>query len=176
MDFKSSIHEIRRDVMRSITWLIVGIILIGIGIYVYFVIGTAFADVSSEFGLGELQGLLQYGLGGLLGGIGAIMTLGGLLGIMRGAKKAKQDSHIAQTGTETEAAVTFVDKNYALLVNNRPIYSIVEYTYQDELGNEYTNRVENLNTEDVIRNKVEVGSRIKVKYLAEDPGKSVMVM
>ena len=93
---------------------------------------------------------------------------------MRGAKRSKLDSHIAQTGVETEAAVTFVDKNYALLVNNRPIYSIVEYTYQDELGNEYVNRIENVSTDYVIRNKAEVGSKIRIKYLPTEPGQSVM--
>ena len=59
-------------------------------------------------------------------------------------------------------------------MNNRPIYSIVEYKYQDEFGNEYVNRVENVKTDEVIRNKVEVGSTIRIKYLPEDPGQSVM--
>ena len=93
--------------MRSIIWLIVGLIFIGAGVFVYFVIGTAFADMPL---FGEMQSLLQYGIGGLLAGIGAIMTLSGLFGVMRGAKRSKLDSHIAQTGAETEAIVTFVDK------------------------------------------------------------------
>jgi len=149
-----------------------GLIFIGTGIFVYFVIGAAFADAPTM--LGELQTLLQYGIGGLFAGIGAIMTLGGLIGVMRGAKSSKLAGHIAQTGTETEATVTFVDKNYAMLVNNRPIYSIVEYTYQDELGNEYANRIENVSTDTVIRNKVEVGSKIRIKYLPAEPAQSVM--
>ncbi len=73
--------------MRSIIWLIVGLILIGVGVFVYFIIGTAFADMPAMFG--ELQTLLQYGIGGLLAGIGAIMTLSGLIGVMRGAKRSK---------------------------------------------------------------------------------------
>ncbi len=160
--------------MRSIIWLIAGLIFIGVGIFVYFIIGTAFADMPSMFG--EMQTLLQYGMGGVFAGIGAIMTLGGLIGVMRGAKRSKLDSHIAQTGTETDATVTFVDKNYSLLVNNRPIYSIVEYAYQDELGNEYTNRLENISTDYVIRNKVEVGSKIRIKYLPAEPGQSVITV
>jgi hypothetical protein len=164
----------RRKIMRSIIWLIAGLIFIGTGVFVYFVIGTAFADTPAMFG--ELQTLLQYGIGGLFAGIGAIMTLGGLVGIMRGAKRSKLDSHIVQTGVETEATVTFADKNYSLLVNNRPVYSIVEYTYQDELGNEFANRIEDVSTDTVIRNKVEVGSKIRIKYLPTEPRQSVMII
>jgi hypothetical protein len=162
--------------MRSCLFLVMGIIFIGVGIFVYYIVGTSFADLPSDLGLGEAQALLQYGMGGLFVGIGAIMTLGGLIGMARGAKKAGLDKRIAQTGTETEATVTFVDKNYSMLVNNRPIYSIVEYQYQDEFGNEHTNRIENVSTDAVIRNKVEVGSKIRIKYLPEDPGQSVMAV
>jgi len=158
--------------MGSIILLIMGVIFIGTGVFVYFVIGTALADMPTGFG--ELQTLLQYGIGGLFAGIGAIMTLGGLIGAIRGAKRSKLDNHIAQSGVETEATVTFADKNYSMLVNNRPVYSIVEYTYQDEMGNEYANRVENISTDYVIRNKVEVGSKIRIKYLPAEPGQSVM--
>ena len=160
--------------MRSIIFLIMGLIFIGTGVFVYFVIGTGFADMPSMFG--EMQTLLQYGMGGLFAGIGAIMTLGGLIGAIREAKRSKLASHIAQTGVETGAIVTFVDRNFAMLVNNRPIYSIVEYTYQDELGNEYANRIENISTDYVIRNKVEVGKRIRIKYLPAEPAQSVIAV
>lgn len=160
--------------MRSIIFLIMGLIFIGTGVFVYFVIGTAFADMPSMFG--EMQTLLQYGMGGLFAGIGAILTLSGLIGAIRGAKRSKLDSHIAQTGVERGATVTFVDRNYALLVNNRPVYSIVEYSYQDELGNEYANRIENISTDYVIRNKVEVGKRIRIKYLPAEPAQSVIAV
>jgi len=160
--------------VRSIIFLIMGLIFIGTGVFVYFVIGTAFADMPSMFG--EMQTLLQYGMGGLFAGIGAILTLSGLIGAIRGAKRSKLDSHIAQTGVERGATVTFVDRNYALLVNNRPVYSIVEYSYQDELGNEYANRIENISTDYVIRNKVEVGKRIRIKYLPAEPAQSVIAV
>ncbi len=88
-----------------------GIDLFGTGVFVYFVIWAAFADMPSMFG--EMQTLLQYDIGGLFAGIGAIMTLGDLIGAMRGAKRSKLASHIAQTGVETGATVTFVDRNYA---------------------------------------------------------------
>ena len=162
--------------MRSIISLVVGVILIGTGIVVYTVIGSAFTGVSSVMpsSMDGLQFWLQYGISGGLIGVGTIMTISGMLGFVRGTKQAKQTSHITQTGAPTEAAVTFVDKNYGLLVNNRPIYSIVEYAYQDDLGNEYANRIENVNTDSVIRNKIEVGSKIKIKYLPSDPSQSAV--
>jgi 4-amino-4-deoxy-L-arabinose transferase-like glycosyltransferase len=164
----------RRKIMRSIIWLIVGLIFISVGVFVYFIIGTAFAAMPAIFG--ELQILLQYGIGGVLAAIGAIMALSGLIGVMRGAKRSRLDNYIAQTGAETEAIVTFIIKNYSLLVNNRPLYSIVGYTYQDELGNEHANRIENFSTDYVIRNKVEVGSKIRIKYLPAEPGQSVITV
>jgi hypothetical protein len=163
----------------SIILLIMGIVFLASGIFTYFVIDTVFGSMpaeAGEMGLGNIEGLFQFGVSATFGGIGALMALFGLLGLIRGSKKAKQDHLIAQTGLEREATVTFVDKNYRLLVNNRPIYSIVEYKYQDDYGNEYTNRVENANTNDVIRNKIEVGSTIIIKYLPHDPAKSVMAV
>lgn len=162
--------------MRSIIILIMGIIFICTGVFVYFVVGNAFADVSAEFGVSNLKELLQNGVGGLFAIIGTIMAITGVLGLSRGVKKSKQDKRIAQLGTEAEATVTFVDKNYSFLVNNRPIYSIVEYSYKDNMGQEHTNRIEDFNSETVIRNKIEVGSSITIKYLDTDPGNSVIIL
>ena len=163
----------------SIILLIMGIVFLAKGIFTYFVINSVFGSMpveATEMGLGNIENLFQFGISAVFGCTGALMTLFGVLGLIRGSKKAKQDNLIAQTGIEREATVTFVDKNYNLLVNNRPIYSIVEYKYQDDFGNEYTNRVENANTNDVIRNKIEVGSMIRIKYLPQDPAKSVMIV
>jgi hypothetical protein len=165
--------------IRSIIILVMGLIFLGTGIFIYFVINAAFGSMpaeATELGFGQMEGLIQIGSSAVFGGIGALMILFGVLGLIRGSKKAKQDNLIAQTGMEREATVTFVDKNYNLLVNNRPIYSIVEYKYQDDFGNEYTNRIENASTNDVIRNKIEVGSTIRIKYLPQDPAQSVMVV
>lgn len=161
--------------MRGIIWLVAGIIFIGAGVFVYFVTGTVFDSMPPEVDLGGMQALFQYGMGGLFAGIGVIMALGGVLGIARGSQKAKLAAQIAQVGTETEGTVTFVDRNYSLLVNNQPIYSIVEYTYKDGFGNEHTNRIENVSTEHVIRNKIEVGGKVRIKYLPGDPSKSGMI-
>lgn len=163
----------------SIILLIMGIVFLATGIFTYFVIDTAFGSIpaeAAELGFGQMESIFQLGFPAVFGCIGALMTLFGALGLVRGSKKAKLDNLIAQTGLEKEATVTFVDKNYNLLVNNRPIYSIVEYKYQDDFGNEYTNRVDNISTDAVIRNKIEVGSTIRIKYLPNDPAKSVALI
>jgi len=165
--------------MKSVILLIVGIIMVAVGILVYSVVGKAFSDAAIEGAPVDLSGyedMFRYGVGGVVGGIGAIFVLCGLIGLARGSKQAKQDRYIMQTGTDAEGTVTFADKNYSLLVNNRPIYSIVEYTYQDSSGNEYRNRIENLNSDLVIRNQIQVGAKIAIKYAVENPGKSTIVM
>jgi hypothetical protein len=164
--------------MRSLILLIMGLVFLATGIFTYFVLNTAFGSIPAEasgMGLGSMQNLFQFGFSAVFGCVGALMALFGALGLVRGMGQAKHANLIAQTGVEKEATVTFVDRNYDLLINNRPIYSIVEYKYRDDVGNEYTNKVENANTNEVIRHKIEVGSTIKIKYLPQDPGKSVMV-
>lgn len=165
--------------LGSIILLIMGIIFLAVAVFTYFVLDSAFGSIpaeASELGLGQMENIFQIAFPGIFGCIGGLMTLFGLLGLVRGSKQAKLADHIAQIGTETEANVTFVDRNYRMLVNNRPIYSIVEYTYQDGMGNEFVNRVETVSTDTVIRNNIEVGSKIKIKYLPEDPGKSVALI
>lgn len=165
--------------MRGIILLVTGLILAGAGVFAYFLIGVVFKGVAVEsfpYDLSGLQGILQYGVASVVGGLGALFILFGLLSLASGSKKRKQDSRVMQTGVDAEADVKYVDKNYNVLVNRRPIYSIVEYTYQDSSGNEHTNRIENVNSEQVIRNQIEVGSRIAIKYAAENPGESVIVM
>lgn len=163
----------------SIILLIIGIVFLAVGIFTYFVIDSAFGSIpaeASELGLGQMENIFQVGFSAVFGCIGGLMMLFGLLGLVRGSKKAQQESHIAQVGMETEANVTFVDRNYSMLVNNRPIYSIVEYAYQDGMGNEFVNRMETVSTDTVIRNNIQVGSKIRIKYLPEDPGKSVALI
>jgi hypothetical protein len=168
--------------MKSIILLIVGIILIGTGVSAFFIIGVVFESVSIEaleslpFDLGGLKNLLRYVVVGVVGGLGVIFILIGLIGLTRRSKKRKQSSQILQTGADAEATVTFVDKNYSYLVNRRPIYSIVEYTYKDTSGKKYTNRIENVNSEKVVRNKIQVGTKIAIKYSTENPNESVIVM
>ena len=123
-----------------------------------------------------LKSIIQYGVSGLLTLLGVIFTLVGLKGLIRGSKTSKVNAQIVQNGIETDATVTFADKNYSLLVNHKPIYSIVEYKYKDNSGSEHVRRIDNVPSDLVIRNNIVVGANIKVKYLQEDPKRSVMLM
>lgn len=167
--------------MGSIVALFVGAILMGVGIVVYVSIGdnpsirvnnvpTSLQSMSDG-----AQFMIRYGIACFIGGLGSVFFLGGLIGFSRGRNKAKRLARIAQTGIAAEATVTFVDKNFLVLVNKTPIYSIVEYRYRDTSGNEHVRRVDNVSSELVIRNKVEVGGKVRIKYAQEDPGQSVLL-
>jgi hypothetical protein len=147
-------------VMVSNVFLFVGIVLLGTGILSYF----SFSGNSAFIPLG------------ILGGIGLLFTFLGLTGRNRDSKQAKLNLFITQTGVETEGIVLFVDKNYYILLNKKPIYSIVEYKYSDSNGTEHIRKVDNIPSDLVIRNKIEVGGTVKIKYLKEDPKQSVILI
>ncbi len=112
--------------------------------------------------------------------VGVLMAVIGLVLIVTGratARKLKAKVMlIYQTGVATEATVTFVDRNYRILVNDRPIYSIVEFKFRDTSGVEYVERKETVQADLVIRNQIEVGSTVNIKYLAEDPSQNVLML
>lgn len=164
--------------MRSIVFLITGIILMATGAFAYFLIGKIWGGVPTEGLPASLDGLgniLRYGVGGFVGGLGALFSLGGLIGLARGSTQGKQQGHIMQNGVDAQASVTFVDKNYSIQVNRRPIYSIVEYTYVDSSGIEHTARFDKIKSEQVIRSRIQVGATIAIKYSSDNPAQSVIV-
>lgn len=146
--------------MISNVFLFVGIVLLGTGILSFY----------------SFDGNTKYIPVGILGGIGLLFTYLGLTGRSRDAKQQKQNLLITQTGVETDGTVLFVDKNYSILLNKKPIYSIVEYKYQDSFGTEHIRKVNNIPSDLVIRNKIEVGGTVKIKYLNEDPKQSVILI
>lgn len=118
-----------------------------------------------------LQSMLWLGYG--LAGLGALLLVIGLIG-RRG--RSKRATEIFQRGTLTRGKVTFVDKDYRVLVNNAPIFSIVEFTFQDSRGDTHTVRKTGVNSELVIRNRVQVGGEVAVKYLPENPDANILVL
>ena len=169
--------------MKSRIFLFVGIILIGVGLIVFFslngakmnVHGPGFQTVSAE--TEQLANvIIRYGVPGLLSGLGLIFLIAGFVGMGKAGNQNKMMKAALQYGTETEGTITFVDKNYTLLVNKNPIYSIVEYKYLDMNGTEHVRRIDNFNSEFVIRHNIQVGNKIKVKYLPNDPSQSVMLI
>lgn len=149
-----------------------------IGIILAF-IGVILLVVALAVGLGSSNPTDQLGalIMGLLGGgmtfFGAIAFVAG---IVMARKQRDQAKLISETGVTTDATVTFVDRNYKILVNEQPIYFIVEFTFRDTSGMERVVRYDTVDSELVIRNKVEVGSTVKVKYLAEDPTQTLLLL
>jgi hypothetical protein len=105
--------------------------------------------------------------------LGVIMLISGLI---RARARSKKAMDIFRRGTATTGTVTFVDKNYSLLVNNKPIYSIVEFTFQDSSGKKHTARKDDVESDLVIRNKIEVGSPAVLKYLPENPELNILIL
>ena len=117
----------------------------------------------------------------LLSGVGSIleMVLGSvLLVIGRSKKKAKEELalQIYNQGIPAKARVTFVDKDYSYLVNEKPIYSVVEFVFTDHMGRQHTARKQQVESDLVIRSSISVGSEVDIKYMSADPEKNVLLI
>lgn len=112
--------------------------------------------------------------------IGPLALIVGLAFIVMGradARKARQEvDHIVKDGVDATGTVTCVDNNYNILVGDAPIYSIVEFTFRDAAGNEHTTRKEDVNRELVIRNKIQVGSQVQLKYIPTNPEENGLLL
>lgn len=160
--------------MKRIIFIFVGVILIITGIIVTqsaarVTINNQLTDAATS---ANVLNLVGWGVAGL----GLIFAIVGIIGVIRNANKKKRSMYIMQYGTSTEGTVNYVDKNYTLLVNNNPIYSIVEYTFTDKTAKSYTRRISNISSELVIRKQIIVGSKVIVKYLPETPNENVLVL
>lgn len=112
-------------------------------------------------------------IGLLFAGIGLFNMVGS---VISGVRKRVLALRINEEGVETQATVTFVDRNYSTLINNRPIYSIVECKFTDISGREHVSRKDTISSELVIRNHIEVGDTIDIKYLAEAPSQNIFLI
>ncbi|HOZ30832.1 MAG TPA: hypothetical protein PLL66_07930 [Bacteroidales bacterium] len=151
-------------------FIFIGIILIGSGLLVYSV------DIQIKGNTSLDEETVKLLMLGILGGLGLLFSIFGIVGAIIGRGKIKKQKHILNNGMETEATVDFVDKNFSILVQQKPIFSIVEYSYTDQNGNSHTRRVTNVNSDLVIRKQIQVGSKIKIKYIPDNPGDSVMLL
>jgi hypothetical protein len=152
----------------------VGAILIAVGMYVFQSDMTV--TINRRRANAEDSKTARAYVGSGLMALGGLFAVGGIVGIVRGKKLQKRNEFILLTGIATQASVTFVDKNWSVLVNRNPIYSIVEYTFSDKSGNVYTRKISNISSEIVIRKQIQVGTKIPIKYLPENPTESVMVL
>jgi hypothetical protein len=133
------------------------------------------SHATSSAARGAVNGVINpmMWLGVVIFAIGAFMLVAGLI---RAKKRSRLAMEIFQRGTLVKGTVTFVDKDYSLLVNNKPIYSIVEFTFQDSAGKTHTTRKTGVNSDLVIRNRIEVGGQVAVKYLPENPEANILIL
>ena len=120
--------------------------------------------------------VVKYSVSGFFGVMGGLFLLFGLRGKARGPKIDKRQMVIMQTGIGAQGTVTFVGRNDAMLVNNVPMYSIVEYSYQDTNGATHTRRIDNVSDEIIAMKQIHVGAKIPIKYSRENPAESVIVL
>jgi len=160
--------------MAGIILLIMGVVFIGAGLLSGNVIGSMMksAPEMAQESIRMAQNIFTYSFVG----IGALMSFFGVISLVRGGRSSKMTKKILQEGVEGQGTITFVDRNYQVRINGRPIYSIIEYAYKDSMGNQYANRIDDANTEFVIRAGWQVGVQIPIKYLSEDPQKSAIIM
>jgi hypothetical protein len=146
---------------------------------IFFLVGNGIALIGKLF-----SGNLQVGLASInmiiFGGLGLIFMVIGAIMVVRSRIKAKKNQALAEKifamGVPVEATVTFFDKNYGLLVNNKPIYSIVEFKFRDGSGTERVGRKNNVSSDLAIRLKLEVGSKVQVKYMNENPDQNILIL
>ncbi|TFG74071.1 MAG: hypothetical protein E4H23_12590 [Chrysiogenales bacterium] len=151
-----------------------------------FLFGLIFFLVGGGIGLvsGLLSGNVQFGAASInmfvFGGLGLVFMVIGAILFFGGRGKAKKNKALAEKifamGVPTEATITFLDKNYGMLVNNKPIYSIVEFKFRDGSGVERIGRKNNVSSDLAIRLKLEVGAKIPIKYLNEDPDRNILIL
>lgn len=158
--------------------IIIGGFLILFGL-IFFLAGGGIgfiSDILSGNGLVGPAGLVH----ATFGGVGLIILVIGLIititSIIRRKKKKALAMLIYEQGTPAEGTITFVDKNYSILVNQKPIYSIVEFKFRDSSGQERVSRKNDVNSDLVIRLQLQVGSKVQVKYLSEDPSKNILLL
>jgi len=116
----------------------------------------------------------------IFGVAGLIIAVVGLVILLRSRAFVKTQKALAmkiyELGVAAEGTVTFVDKNYSLLVNQKPIYSIVEFKFEDRFGKEHISRKPNVESDLVIRLKLEVGSKVQLKYMNDNPDQNILML
>lgn len=82
---------------------------------------------------------------------------------------------LEQNGDRTVGRVTYVDNNYGLLVNNAPVYSIIEFQFTDYYGKTHSGKKLDVPSDLVIRQQITVGDEITVVYDRDNPASTKIV-
>jgi len=154
--------------------MLFGLVFMGAGLLCWVVIGSAMGEVPA----GDVPSLMvmRYIMAGSFGGVGLLAFIPGVFAFRSGRKEASYRREALENGVDSTGKITYLSPNYRITVNERPIFTIIEYIYQDSLGYEFTDRINNANSEKVIRAGWQVGSEIPIKYLSAEPEKSAIVL
>ena len=111
---------------------------------------------------------------------GLIFTILGIWKYSKGRKEKKLRAQLAEklhnSGRQTNATVTYVMPDLRYRVNGMPVFSIMVYQFQDEMGRTYQRKMEDMRTELVILHGIAIGSQIPIKYLPEDPTQNMVYL
>jgi len=154
-------------------FVLVGLVLIAVGVYV--ARSDIVIRINKQRADADTAATARYAIGGGVGGLGLLFALGGVRSIVRTSNEGKRKREIMQSGVATQGTITFLDKNYRVLVNKQPIYSIVEYRYLDGTGKQHTRRTDTAPSDAVIRMGLAVGGTVAIKYSAQNPAESLIV-
>lgn len=149
-----------------------GIFWFGMLVLLY-LLGT-FGKVGGPFPIEALVTLIP---GAILLVVGLALYIPGSISDRKFLEEhARRAKNLFDNGLPARGKITFVDKNYSVLLNQKPIYSIVEFTFEDHLGRPHTSRKENVDSDLVIRAQISVGSEVDVKYLKENPDENALLV
>lgn len=137
--------------------------------------------------LAEGKSSFEIGVALIFAAPGLILLLVGIVLLITGGisdrefkaqreQKLRLAEDIFHHGLSARGRVTFVDKNYSVLVNQKPIYSSIEVLFEDNLGRPHVTRKDNVDSDLVIRARIAVGSELEVKYQAGNPDENVVLV
>jgi hypothetical protein len=162
--------------MKGLALLFAGAVCTAVGFLVWFQINAGAMRVRTHGAARALDPGLAASLPLIiLWSVGGLLILLGGLAVIRGRARQAESNRILASGVEAAGAITFLDRNWTLRVNGQPVYSIVEYRFHDATGREFVRRIDEVPSEAAIRAGWQVGSQVKVRYLPEDPSKSMVM-
>jgi len=156
---------------------LLGVFLVLFGA-IFFFIGNGWS-VASALLAGELAGsplMKRVAFAGVGFGIWLLGMVFVAIGLVKGRWRPGLAERILETGFVAEATITHLDKNYGLIVNEKPVYSIVEFTFHDSSGKERKGRKSKVDSDLAARLKLQVGGTVRVKYLRDAPDSNLLVL
>lgn len=152
----------------------IGSFFLWMGIFMGLMLGLLY--LLGVFGTSQDAGLGFFVFGALSV---VIMGIGITLSI-REKRLARKNQALAMdlmtNGMPAKARITFVDKNYSVLFNQKPVYSIVEYTFSDHTGRQYICKKDTVDSDSVIRSQIRVGDEVDLKYSPLDPNLNMLLV